>query len=83
MFINDGSTEELTNSILSEFEEKGCITLINTDHKGVSNARNEGIKHARGEFVIFFDPDDKYSSDESLTNLLQAAKRSKQAIGFF
>lgn len=34
------------------------ITLLYTSQKGVSNARNYGLKHASGRFVCFIDDDD-------------------------
>lgn len=45
------------------------ITLIQTDQSGVSNARNIGIEHARGEFITFIDDDD-YVSPSYLEELL-------------
>jgi glycosyltransferase involved in cell wall biosynthesis len=53
IIINDGSTDG-TSDILKKYKE---ITVINTQNKGPSNARNLGIKKAKGEFIAFTDSD--------------------------
>ena len=50
--INDGSTDS-TPDIASEYPFK----LINTENRGLSNARNTGIDVATGEIVAFIDDD--------------------------
>lgn len=80
LFVNDGSTDTQTKSILSDFESKGKISVIETQHKGAGNARNEGIKRAKGDFVIFFDVDDQYPSNYTLSLLLQGIKKGNQLI---
>jgi len=53
IIINDGSTDQ-TSKILKKYKE---IIVINTKNKGPSNARNLGIKKAKGEFIAFTDSD--------------------------
>lgn len=59
--INDGSTDDTLN-ILKEFEKRGTIdmVIIDKENNGVSSARNDGIKAANGEFLLFLDSDDIY-----------------------
>ena len=57
--VDDASTDR-SLAILKEYAKKDQrITVIHLrKNKGVSNARNEGIKRARGEFIGFVDSDD-------------------------
>lgn len=59
ILINDGSTDsspEICESICSRYPEN--VFYINQDNAGVSRARNEGLAHATGDFITFFDSDD-------------------------
>ena len=56
IFVNDGSTDN-TLKILEEFKLKNKYVL-NQENGGVSNARNNGLINAHGEYVLFLDGDD-------------------------
>ena len=60
--INDGSTDE-SRKILDEFASKEKrIKVVHCENKGVSSARNRGIRLATGEFIWFIDADDEIKS---------------------
>lgn len=50
--INDGSTDS-TPDIVSEYDFK----LINTENRGLSNARNTGWQESSGEIIAYIDDD--------------------------
>ncbi len=52
---DDGSTDDLVGA-LSPIADQ--ITLLHAEHKGVAAARNLGLFHATGEFVVVCDADD-------------------------
>ena len=56
--VNDGSTDPVTNRIVSEIEHKK-ILVVTTENQGLSGARNEGIRRASGEYVLPLDSDDR------------------------
>lgn len=58
ILINDGSTDN-TQFILNEIKvaDKNVV-VINQENKGVSSARNIGLKNAKGKYVSFVDSDD-------------------------
>jgi len=56
--VDDGSTDN-TNDVISAFINKDRrFRYIYQGNKGLSSARNTGIKEAKGEFVQFLDADD-------------------------
>lgn len=58
IIVNDGSTDELTNRLLSGYARPGT-TVLTIPHQGLANARNAGIKESRGEYILPLDADDK------------------------
>ncbi len=58
ILVNDGSKDS-TLDILREYEKKyNYIKVIDKENGGLSDARNAGLKEARGEYVAFIDSDD-------------------------
>ena len=56
--LNNGSTDNSLN-ILKKYESKDTrLKIINSDNRGVSDARNRGINEAKGKYVVFVDSDD-------------------------
>ena len=53
--VNDGSSDE-TGQVLQTFEP--LIKIINQPHRGVSAARNAGIRLASGDWIALLDSDD-------------------------
>lgn len=63
--VNDGSRDN-SLSILNEYSEKDSrIRVITKENegKGAASARNMGLEHATGEYVIFLDSDDFFESN--------------------
>ena len=54
--INDGSTDRSID-ILKSFGDK-IILIDSKENCGIGEARNKGIRIARGEFLTFMDSDD-------------------------
>jgi len=60
LVINDGSTDKSAEKVQQFIDENPQlkIQLIQQDNKGVSSARNRGLRLAKGEFIAFLDADD-------------------------
>lgn len=72
--VNDGSPDHSLD-ILKEYAGRDeRIVIIDKKNEGVGAARNDGIRTARGEYVAFMDPDDKYADSSVLELLYTAAK---------
>jgi glycosyltransferase involved in cell wall biosynthesis len=56
ILVNDGSTDGGLKFISTTYSDK--IIVINQENKGVSVARNMGIKQAKYPFIAFLDADD-------------------------
>jgi GT2 family glycosyltransferase len=68
--VNDGSKDNLA-SIVKEYP----VQLISTPNRGLSNARNTGMKAAKGEIVAYID-DDAYPDPQWLHYLAYAYETS-------
>jgi hypothetical protein len=53
--VDDGSTDD-TLKVASSYRQVRCLWQRN---QGQGAARNEGLKHTSGEFVVFLDSDDR------------------------
>lgn len=58
LLINDGSTDG-SDTICREYAERyPQVRYFAKENGGVSSARNLGLEHARGEYILFVDSDD-------------------------
>ena len=58
VLVNDGSIDK-SLEICKNWENKDDrIIVVSQDNRGVSSARNNGIKHSSGELLTFVDSDD-------------------------
>lgn len=62
ILVDDGSTDK-SGTICDEYAARDeRISVIHAENKGVSQARNIGLKMARAPFVTFIDADDRIRS---------------------
>lgn len=57
IIVNDGSKDS-TALICSKFKLYKNIFIVSQENKGASYARNVGLSHAKGSYVVFIDSDD-------------------------
>jgi cellulose synthase/poly-beta-1,6-N-acetylglucosamine synthase-like glycosyltransferase len=71
--INDGSTDAETIQMLRHYE-KPQVKIIHTENRGPSVARNTGIEHACGQYILPLDADDRIGKAylESAVAVLEA-----------
>ncbi len=77
IIINDGSMDD-TDSIVSSYHDKR-IYYFKQENKGQSAASNLGLRHAKGEYVKFFDADDVIN-DRHLEAQVNRIKDDKSAL---
>ena len=73
LLVDDGS-KDLSGSICDEFKKKDKrIKVFHQKNKGLSGARNTGLKYATGDYIMFLDSDDVFEKDacENLLNYIE------------
>ena len=65
ILVNDGSDDESFKAAMAAYEEDDhrFVPISYAKRRGVSEARNEGLKAARGDWVTFLDADDEMQSE--------------------
>lgn len=61
VIVDDGSTDRTRDIVrgLQAAHPELSITLVEQANQGISQARNAGLRHARGEYIAFIDSDDR------------------------
>ena len=77
--IDDGSVDS-TREVLEKYIKN--INYIYQDNKGVSSARNHGIKISAGEYIAFLDNDDIWLPDK-LSLQIQVLESQKNIAMIF
>lgn len=61
IIVDDGSkdkTGDIADSIKEKYRNNYSINVIHQENKGLGGARNTGIMHSKGEYIMFLDGDD-------------------------
>lgn len=61
IIVDDGSSNrerQLLDASIQSTLSNWNVRVVSQQNRGLSYARNIGALHAKGEFIIFFDPDD-------------------------
>lgn len=74
--IDDGSTDNTLNIINTFSSEDNRVVGLHQDNLGAGPARNNGIDHSHGKYLIFFDSDDHYFDEFALEKLFCAAEEN-------
>lgn len=62
IIVNDGSTDVHTQQVMRELEVQG-YHVINQPNQGLASARNNGIREARGRYILPLDADNRIRPD--------------------
>ena len=72
--VDDGSTDGTRAVVEALLTKEDRIRLVlHAENKGVSEARNTGLRHSSGKYVCFVDPDD-WIEQSYLTQMVQYAE---------
>ncbi|MBC8495061.1 glycosyltransferase [archaeon] len=79
IIVNDGSKDRTDAYIKGLHQKHNQIKYLEQSNKGPAVARNNGVKHTRGDIIAFTD-DDCTVSKEWLTNIIKAHKTHKNTL---
>jgi glycosyltransferase involved in cell wall biosynthesis len=77
--INDGSTDESLQIINNIINEDDRFKLITQQNRGLSSAKNLGIKKSIGEYLVFIDGDDLINKNY-LLSILDSIRQTKSEV---
>ncbi len=79
--VNDGSTDGST-AILEQYAKKyPNVEVYSQENQGQSVARNTGLDHAKGDYILFLDSDDYYR--EGTIDYLSTLATENPDVDFF
>ena len=78
ILIDDGSTDASLRKCRM-WEKDSRVTVLSTENRGVSAARNLGLQHAAGKWIMFLDSDD-YLLDNCLEKLMAMVSPDTQEV---
>lgn len=79
IIVDDGSTDG-AQDIVKEYASKSNVKVICQENKGIAGARNTGLNHARGRYIMFVDCDDIVTDDLVETLMRKAAAEDADIV---
>lgn len=78
--IDDGSSDS-SYLILQRYQQRyPYIRIFKQENKGAGEARNVGLKHAKGKYVSFLDADDLYIDSRALEVMVQTCENKGVSV---
>ncbi|HMU53777.1 MAG TPA: glycosyltransferase [Nitrospira sp.] len=78
IIVDDGSTDEIAEIIVT----RPSIRYLRQDNMGLAHARNTGLSHSTGDYVLFLDADDRLLPN-AVTTGVHALKARKDCAFVF
>ena len=83
IILVDDASEDNSLALCKEFaKERKNVSVISISHSGAAAARNEGLRHAKGDYVLFLDSDDFILRDDFFEFLQAKSENGSEAIFF-
>ena len=79
LLVDDGSTDGSGEECERQAAGRENVRVFHKENGGLSSARNYGIDHAAGDYIIFPDPDD-WAEPEYLATLLAMTEETDAGL---
>jgi len=80
--IIDGASTDGTLELLQNYEKQGDVRVYSEPDKGIYDAMNKGIKHAKGEYIAFLNSDDYYCDVNAIYDVVNGLTKTKADYAF-
>ncbi|MBR0471297.1 MAG: glycosyltransferase family 2 protein [Methanosphaera sp.] len=80
--VNDGSTDSSLIILEKYLQKYDNLKVHNKENEGPGSARNYGLKHAKGKYVLFLDSDD-WLEENTLETLYETAMENDSELVMF
>lgn len=82
IIVDDGSSDHSAAIAQSFCDADSRFMLVKQDNQGQGSARNKGMQHVTGEFVMFVDADDTLSNDYIEKHILSIGNYDMTQAGY-
>jgi glycosyltransferase involved in cell wall biosynthesis len=76
VIVSDAQSKDGTKQVVESFKGKLDIKFVEAPPKGPAFGRNQGAKHAIGEWLLFLDADDDIESPNFIKTLVETANKN-------
>lgn len=80
LIFNDSSTDNTLKKI-ERYKENKHVRIFTTNHIGLADVRNTGMKFSKGEYILFIDGDDRLSPN--FLSVLDEKMKNKSDLYIF
>jgi len=70
VLVDDGATDQSGAKCDKWAQKDARVKAVHKENGGLSDARNVGLQHATGEYVLFLDSDDYWDDPDALKKLM-------------
>ena len=81
--VDDGSTDSSPEILERHAKKDGRIKTTRQENQGLGYTRGDGLRIASGEYILFCDSDDKYTSPAAFEKLYYSIKGSGSEVMLF
>lgn len=78
ILVDDGSPDKSSEICDNWAKKEEHIKVLHKKNGGASSARNVGVRHARGKYIIFVDSDDYWNNSSALFLISETLERVKE-----